>query len=121
MKKNLLKNFGIRQAFNYLEKNPEENIPKLVNMLEKSYSGETFQKQIAIIKKAVEEKNNWYQLMMKMYELDPGVRKAVFENLLLNGSIDGYAYQQEMSKKYNCNIPWAILGMQSSLHRLLGG
>lgn len=109
MKKNLLKNFGIRQAFNYLEKNPEENIPKLVNMLEKSYNGETFQRQIAIIKKAVEEKNNWYQLMMKMYELDPGVRKAVFENLLLNDSIDGYAYQQEMSKKYNCNVPWAIL------------
>ncbi|MCD7889481.1 MAG: radical SAM protein [Oscillospiraceae bacterium] len=109
MKKNLLKNFGIRQAFNYLEKNPEENIPKLINMLEKSYNGETFQRQIAIIKKAVEEKNNWYQLMMKMYELDPGVRKAVFENLLLNDSIDGYAYQQEMSKKYNCNVPWAIL------------
>ncbi|MCD7770835.1 MAG: radical SAM protein [Oscillospiraceae bacterium] len=109
MKKNLLKNFGIRQAFNYLEKNPEENIPKLINMLEKSYSGETFQKQIAVIKKAVEEKNNWYQLMMKMYELDPGVRETVFENLFLNDSINGYVYQQEMAKKYNCNIPWAIL------------
>ncbi|MCD8344696.1 MAG: radical SAM protein [Oscillospiraceae bacterium] len=109
MKRNLLKNFGIKQAYNYLEKNPEENIPKLVNTLEKSYSGETFQKQIAVIKKSVEEKDNWYQFMMKLYDLDPGVRKTVFENLLLNDSINGYVYQQEMSKKYNCNIPWAIL------------
>ncbi len=109
MIRNLLKNLGIKQAYNYLEKNPEENIPKLVNTLEKSYSGETFQKQIAVIKKSVEEKDNWYQFMMKLYNLDPDVRETVFENLLLNDSINGYAYQQEMAKKYNCNIPWAIL------------
>lgn len=109
MKRNLLRDFGIKQAFNYLEKNPEENIPKLVNMLGKSYSGDMFQKQLAVVKKSVDSKDNWYQLMMKLYELDPGVRQTVFQNLLLNDSINGYAYQQEMSKKYNCNIPWAIL------------
>ena len=28
------------------------------------------------IRKAIEEKNNWYQLILRLYELDPGVRRV---------------------------------------------
>ena len=61
------------------------------------------------IRKSIEEKNNWYQLILRMYELDPGVRRTFFQNFITNASLKGSATQEEMSKKYNCNVPWAIL------------
>ena len=61
------------------------------------------------IRGAIEQKNNWYQLILRLYELDPGVRRAFFQNFITNASLKGSATQDEMAKKYNCNIPWAIL------------
>ena len=49
------------------------------------------------------------QLILRLYELDPGVRRAFFQNFITNASLKGSATQEEMAKKYNCNIPWAIL------------
>ena len=37
------------------------------------------------------------------------MRRAFFQNFITNASLKGSATQDEMSKKYNCNIPWAIL------------
>ena len=54
--------------------------------------------------------NNMHQLMMNIFQdVDNGVLKAVFENFFLNANIIGWPIQEEMRKKYNCNIPWAIL------------
>lgn len=39
---NVMKNFGIRQALNYLEKDPEENIPKGREVAEKIYERHRF-------------------------------------------------------------------------------
>lgn len=61
------------------------------------------------IRKSIEEKNNWYQLILRLYELDPGVRRAFFQNFITNASLKGSATQDECAEKYNCNIPWAIL------------
>ena len=61
------------------------------------------------IRGAIEQKNNWYQLILRLYDLDPGVRRAFFQNFITNASLKGSATQDEMAKKYNCNIPWAIL------------
>lgn len=57
----------------------------------------------------IQEKNNWYQLILRLYDLDPGVRKAFFQNFLFNASLKGSAIQEDSMKKYGCNIPWAIL------------
>ena len=65
--------------------------------------------QRAAIRKVIEEKNNWYQLILRMYELDPGVRKAFFQNFLFNASLKGSAIQDEAKEREGCNIPWAIL------------
>ena len=54
-------------------------------------------------------KGNWYQLILKIYELDPGVRKAFFTNFITNASLKGSALQHETAEKNNCNVPWAIL------------
>ena len=107
--KTAMQNFAINQALNYVENAPEENIPKLMAFVDRHSPSGWYESQRAAVRQAIEEKGNWYQLILKAYELDPGVRKAFFQNLLFNGSLKGSATQNEMAEKYGCNIPWAIL------------
>ncbi|MDD7740059.1 MAG: radical SAM protein [Fusicatenibacter sp.] len=107
--KNVMQNFAINQALKYIEGDPEENIPKLMALVDKYSPDSWYESQRDAIRKVIDEKGNWYQLILKLYALDPGVRKAFFQNFLFNASLKGSATQNEMKEKYGCNIPWAIL------------
>ena len=100
---------AINTALNYLEKDPEGNIPKVMDLVDRFTPDDWYVSQRNAIRNAIEEKNNWYQLILRVYDLDPGVRKAFFENFILNASLKGSALQDETSAKNNCNVPWAIL------------
>ena len=100
---------GLEQVLHYLEKDPETNIPKIMKLIDTVTPKDWYAKQRAAFRNAIDEKNNWYQLIMKVYELDPGVREAFFRNFIINASLQGSARQDEVSRKENCNVPWAIL------------
>ncbi len=106
---NQMKAFGFNQAMKYLEKDPEANIPKLMELADRFMPKDQFPEQRAAFHKAIDEKNNWYELIMKVYDLDPGVRTAFFKNFILNENIFGWPVQEKNREKYGCNIPWAIL------------
>ena len=106
---NSLQTFAINQALNYIEGSPEENLPKLMDLVDKVSPAGWYVSQRKAVRTAIEEKNNWYQLVLRLYELDPGVRKAFFQNFLFNASFKGSAIQNEMAEKHGCNVPWAIL------------
>ena len=97
------------QAMDYLEKDPETNIPKLMDMVDKLMPTGWYASQRTAIRRAIEEKGNWYQLILKLYELDAGVRKTFFQNFILNASLFGGATQDETAAREGCNVPWAIL------------
>ena len=84
---------GLEQVLHYLEKDPETNIPKIMKLIDTVTPKDWYVKQRAGFRQAIEEKNNWYQLIMKVYELDPGVRQAFFRNFILNASLLGSARQ----------------------------
>ena len=107
--KEIMQNFAVNQALKYIEGNPDENMPKLLALVDRFVPKDWYASQRAAIRKVVEEKNNWYQLVLKVYELDPGVRKAFFQNFLFNASLKGSATQDEWREREGCNIPWAIL------------
>ena len=107
--KDNMQNFAINQALKYIEGNPEENIPKLMSLVDRFTPEGWYQSQRDAIRQVIEEKNNWYQLILRVYELDPGVRRAFFQNFLFNASLKGSATQEEVKARENCNVPWAIL------------
>ncbi|MGI5959222.1 MAG: radical SAM protein [Massiliimalia sp.] len=100
---------AVNQALGYLEKDPETNIPKLMKLIDKVTPDGYYVTQRRVFRELIEEKNHWYQLLMKIYELDPGVRESAFKNFILNASLLGSAKQDAMVEKEQCNIPWAIL------------
>ena len=104
-----MRNVTIQQALRFIEGNPEENIPRLLEFSDRLLPAGWYGTQREAIREAVNQKSNWYQLILKLYDLDPGVRKAFFENFLLNASLKGGATQEELKIRHNCNIPWAIL------------
>ena len=101
--------FAVNQALKYLEKNPEENLPKLMAMVDNVTPKDWYVSQRNAVRKTLEEKGNWYDFILRLWDLDPEVRKTVFKNLILNASLTGSARQDELSAKYNCSVPWAIL------------
>lgn len=107
--KETMQAFAIDKALNYIEGDPNQNIPKLMEMVDKFSPDGWYESQRAAIRKVIKEKNNWYQLILRIYELDPGVRKAFFQNFLFNASLKGSAIQKEIREQEGCNIPWAIL------------
>ena len=107
------KKTALKTAFGYIEKDPENNMLKLLDWVDK-LAGEgpdSFEPQREAFRKVLEDPgNNMYQLIMDIFQsVDNDVLKATFENFFLNANIIGWPKQEEMREKYHCNIPWAIL------------
>ena len=105
-----LKKFGLEKAFKYLYKDPDENLKKMLRWAEK-FSGKTYKSQIDMIRDAVENPENAFHPYIEhlLERADPEVVKTIAVNFFINENMIGYPKQQELKKKYNCNIPWAIL------------
>jgi len=102
---------GMKAVYSYLDKDPAANIPKVLDWLVEHDSGKGVTKQVAAVREAISEPDsNWSKLIRSLWtDIDAGQRKALFENLVVNGSMIGTPIQTRLSEKYNCNIPWAIL------------
>ena len=82
---------AIKKALSYMDKNPEENLPKLMDWFEKFDIRGALKKQLDIIRPAVSDPvNNWHQLVMSLWnDIDSEVRNTLFENLIINACLLG--------------------------------
>ena len=98
---------GLKLAYAYLNSSPEKNIPKLMDWMDRLDRKKTMEGQLKAVRKVIEEKdNNWYKLIMSMWsDIDPGVRKAFFNNFILNENFVGWPVQEANREKCDCNIP----------------
>ena len=100
---------AVQAALAYLEKDPENNALKVMDLVDKFSPDGWYDSQRKLVREALESKGHWYQLTQAVYALDPGVRKAFFQNFMINASLKGSSKQNENADKYNCNVPWAVL------------
>lgn len=102
---------AIKTALQYIEKDPEENIPKIIDWLYKIDKDGTITSYLNIIKPMIDDKNNnWTKLIYSLFtDIDSHVRTTLFENFVLNGMVFSAKKREKVMKEYNCNIPWAIL------------
>ena len=100
---------ALQKALDYLEKDPEANALKVMDMVDKFTPDGWYVSQRAAVRTALETKSNWYRLMMSIFRLDPGVRRAFLQNFLVNASLVGSGVQEDTARREGCNVPWAIL------------
>lgn len=109
--KEQLQAFGLKKMISYLDSNPEENIPKIINLINKMDKEKVIASQTELVEKALSDKNsNWYKLVESLYtDIDPFVRTKMFENFIINSNVIGGARAKKARVENDCNIPWAIL------------
>lgn len=110
MKENMM-SYGLKKAIDYLDKDPDTNIPKIVDWIDKFDMGGQIKPQLQAVREAIEEPdNNWYQLIRSLWtDIDDGVRKTLFENFVVNAAIIGQQRQHKAQEANGCNVPFAIL------------
>ena len=105
-----IKKLGIEQAFKYLYKEPEKNLVRLMDWADRFSKGE-FESQRRTVRQAIEDPDNVYYPYIRhlVNDVDKDVLTTLAVNLFINASLMGWDVQEEARKKYDCNIPWAIL------------
>lgn len=101
---------AMNKAVNYITKNPEENLPKLLNWLDTL--GWTQMDEVSeTLHKVVDDKENiWHKYIINLcQEIDLDVLKTFFTNFVVNELMVGFKKGLELSDIHGCNIPGAIL------------
>ena len=101
----------VDQALKYLDKDPNENLPKLLNLIEKFDLNHALSKQIKNVREGLYgENDNWRKLVDSIYQdVDSEIIKTLFKNAVLNSVVLSRSLKEEVKSKYDCNVPWAIL------------
>lgn len=105
-----IKKFGLEQAFKYLYKDPENNLLKLMDWADK-FAGDEFVSQRKVVREAMTDPGHPYYSYIRrlIKDIDPHVMQTTAVNFFINAALVGWPKQEEMRKKYGCNIPWTIL------------
>ena len=70
---------GLMKAYDYMEKDPEQNIPKIMNFLDTVVPDSVLEPQRKAIRKVIGDRdNNWYKLLLSLFtDIYAGDRKSV--------------------------------------------
>jgi len=106
-----IKAVGVRLALRYLDRNPDRNIPRIVDILAKWGDPEHIAPRARAVRAMLDgPENNWYQLIRSCWrDIEDGVRRKLFTNFAINSALVGLKRQDEARRKHGCNVPWAIL------------
>lgn len=105
-----IKRGALEKTFNYFPKDPEHNIVKIMDLLEKVTPDNLFANQRKSFRNAIDNQDNWHQLIMRVLnDTNPKVRDTLIKTFVIDGNLMAWPKQEENRDKYECNIPWAIL------------
>ena len=100
---------ALYKVIDYLIEDPETHFEKAMNTINKITPKSVFYSQRSAFSESIADKNNWYQLLVKMTKLNPEVMPDLIKTVGVDANILAWPVQEKMRDKYHCNIPWAIL------------
>lgn len=106
-----VKALAVKKALDFLDGDPDKNIPKLLEWVDKFDKDNRYLTQRNVFRDIIEDSdNNWYRLIKSLWtDIDDDVRKTFFENFIVNTNLIGGPRQEKFKNEHGCNIPWAIL------------
>lgn len=99
---------AIKQAIKKVKENPEENLPKIVEIIKKYDKNNMWEKQYNVIEKIAKDKdNNWYKYIMDILnDIDEEIVDKFLCNFIINSAIKGISRNHEVKEKEGCGAPW---------------
>jgi MoaA/NifB/PqqE/SkfB family radical SAM enzyme len=109
--KQLVSSIILKEGIKYIEKDPVENFPKLLNWAEKLIVKEDHKKTLRLFREISQDPDgNWSIFIRRILEeINPNVRKKFLTNYFVNAGMVGQPIIEAMKEKHDCNVPWAIL------------
>ena len=104
-----VKRAAYNKAVDYLLEDPENHVRKIMDLLDKAAPDDLFPSQRKAFRTAIDSQNNWYQLIMKVLDLNPAVRDALLRTFIVDANLMAWPEQEKSRVKHGCNIPWAVL------------
>ena len=105
--------FAADKIFSYIDNNPETGFEKILSFSEKLFAGRLFPAEnFKKMKAGAADPNNIYtQLALNILRsTDRGLLKHMLLTLGVDAGYFGTKKVRANREKYNCNIPWIILG-----------
>jgi len=103
--------YGLNRLIKFIDDDYEENIPRALDWLEKldqdgRLSG-LYQSARKIIK---DPESNWHRYLAGIFtDIDRDSRFMLLSNLLVNASVVTAKKRDQIGRREDCNIPWAVL------------
>lgn len=105
-----VKRAAYTKALDYFLADPETNVVKIMDLIDKAAPASLFSSQRTAFRSAINTKSNWYQLIMHIVnDMNPEVRDQLIKTLIIDDNLMAWPKQEAAREKYQCNIPWAIL------------
>ncbi|WP_258360796.1 radical SAM protein [Moorella sulfitireducens] len=99
----------LREAFGYMEKNPEENFPRLLQVARMLARKEVHKQQIAKVLEAYRQNPSIHAYVNRLFNLHPNVKERLIYNWFVNAMLLGIPRQQQVEKETGVHIPNFIL------------
>ena len=104
-----VKRAALNKLFDYLLKDPEQNVEKIMGMLDTVLPKSLYDNQRNAFRVAIETHNNWFQLILKLFKLNPEVAPTLMKCFVTESNFLQWPRQEANRKALDCNIPWAVL------------
>ncbi len=104
-----VKRAAFDKTFDLFLKNPEKNIHRIMDLLDNIAPNKLFPSQRKVFRDIIESEGNWYQLLMKIFDLNPAMRDRLIKTFVIDGNMLAWPVQEANREKYDCNIPWTVL------------
>lgn len=99
----------IKQAINYVEKDPEENFLKILDIGERLVKRDNHKRGIQIVRDNYNSNPVVREYVRKIKDIAPGYKYGLLMNFFVNAGLFGIPYQYELSEKIGVAVPWTIL------------
>ena len=111
MQNNVFVRGAVRVMAKKLISDPDKNMPRALHFVEKLDRKGVNQNIYPALERVVTDRNNnWNIFLHNIFRnVAPDVLERLSGSLVLNAAINSYNRRMECVRKYDCNIPWAVL------------
>ena len=105
------KEFGVARALDCLERDPDANLPRLMEWADR-FAGERLTPPYRALFHRVmtDPENNWHRLIKSMYaDIDSRVLKKIFENFVIHGGLLEWPERSAAGRLNQEEAPWSVI------------